>query len=168
MINDVEIGAEQDRLDAARISGQAHFIDVRLVRSTVELDHFPEPGNELTYRLTMQPTFEHDEGHNHFVVRTAYLVEIVQIAERHEEEAEDEPEDDVLATLDFEYGGLFVMPSKDLPTTAELGAFARTTGTFALFPHAREYTNSTTGRMGIPPLTLDLLKISLPNPSQDD
>jgi len=165
--HDIEVGGEEDRLDAARIGGRAHFADVRLIRSAVTLDHFPNPDLELSYNLSMQPSIEYDEGHTHFVVRTSYVIEIFQTSEPDDDESTEDVAD-VFATLDFEYGGLFFLPPNDPPTTSELEAFARTTGTFALYPHAREYTNSTTSRMGIPPLTLDLLRIDLPTPSQSD
>lgn len=44
----------------------------------------------------------------------------------------------------------------------ELTAYAATTGRFALYPYIREYVYDLTGRLALPPLTLEILSRPMP------
>ena len=46
-----------------------------------------------------------------------------------------------------------------LPNSEELNAYAISTGQYALYPYAREYISDLTMRLGLPPLTIGVLKI---------
>lgn len=48
------------------------------------------------------------------------------------------------------------------PTEEELTAYAATTGRFALYPYIREYVYDLTGRLALPPLTLEILSRPMP------
>ena len=50
------------------------------------------------------------------------------------------------------------VPSGFKPTKAALARFAETNGVFNAWPYCREFIQSTTARMGIPPLVLPLFR----------
>ena len=80
----------------------------------------------------------------------------------------DQPEGDAtepvdVATFGFKLNALFVVEDEpDEPfTESELTAFGQTTGQFALYPYAREFVADLTGRMGLPPLHMGVMRLHL-------
>jgi preprotein translocase subunit SecB len=62
---------------------------------------------------------------------------------------------------------LYEFPA-ELPSKEEIEGFARLNGTFNAWPYLREIVQSTTTRMGIPPLILPLYRIKAPVPKTSE
>ncbi|GAB7040442.1 MULTISPECIES: hypothetical protein [Catenuloplanes] len=166
MTDNEDLGAAQRR--AARVAAMADLRDIRLFRAVVEFDHFPQVGT-MSWDLEMTPVVRYETGDDFFVLDVDYAVKI--------EEGEDEPSGDEegskqVAMLEFKLAALYsleVPSGKPVPTSDELEAYAKTAGTLAVYPYAREFAQNLTARMGIPPLTLSTLRLPYPeaSPSAD-
>jgi preprotein translocase subunit SecB len=150
---------------AARIAVMADLRDVRLFKASVEFDHFPESGRPLSWNLEMTPTTTFNDGAEYFVLEVEYTVEITESAD---EPADDEGQGEV-GSISFKLAALYDIhaPAKKAqPTVEELDAYAKTYGTMAVYPYAREFIQSMTSRMGLPPLTLSTLRLPYPDTSE--
>ncbi|MFG1762244.1 hypothetical protein ACGFIH_02860 [Micromonospora parva] len=157
---------------AARVAARAEIRDVRLFSSTVDLDSFPSLGSRLKWSLDTDVAIEREEDDSAFILRSKYTLAIAEAGEA-ASEADDGSNDDAsssdssqeegrVADLAFEFAALFDLELRtgDEPVEDnELQAFAITTGQFALYPYAREYIYDVTGRLGLPPLTVGVLKL---------
>jgi hypothetical protein len=160
---------------AARIAARANIRDVRLLRSEVALERVPQAEN-LAYELSAEVSVEYDDGPEpspFFVLRIAYRVVIEEMtqpspavgeasATNDVEPGADDSEEELLADLKFELAAFFSLRMRKddgPPTAAELQAYADTTGRFALHPYAREYIHDITGRLGLPPLTVGVMRL---------
>ncbi|WP_212992236.1 hypothetical protein [Actinoplanes auranticolor] len=112
-----------------------------------------------------------------FVLRTKYTVkvnEVVTTVSSEEPrdlsastEGSDDDEASLIADISFEFAALFTVERRedDSPVTdEELRAYSFTTGVFAMYPYAREYIYDTTGRVGLPPLTVGVLQLPVKRP----
>jgi preprotein translocase subunit SecB len=138
---------------AARVAGRAHLRDVRLLQTSAKIVNLPGPKPELDYDLDVTMDVIYSDGDEAFVVQAAYAVKIVDNAE--------DPEDPAaVAEINFEHAALFLLDrggDEAALKSEELEAFAKTTGQFALHPFARQYIYDVTGRLALPPLTIDLM-----------
>lgn len=144
---------EEHRQLAARVAGQAEIQDVQVFKLTAELLMHPQPNEGLSYDL--QQSIKYTQPSNStLVTEGTYELEIWQ---QHEAE-----ERSNLATVSLVAGALYQLPD-DEPSHSdeELQAFAETTGQFALYPFVRQQIYDLTGRIGLPPLVLGLLRIGL-------
>lgn len=151
---------------AARIADRAQIEDVRLLRSTAELVRVPTADFRLTYRLETGAEVEYENGDDSFVVKGMYRVAIAEVDPTDSHDPFAEP-DAAIATLDFDYAGLFSLhmsDEDDPPDPNELMAYAASTGQFALYPYVREYIYDVTGRLSLPPLTVGVLRIPVERP----
>ncbi len=156
---------------AARLAARAQIEDVRLLSTRASLERQPVP--PLTYRLDTDARLDYEEGGDSFVVACSYDVVIT------DSEPSDDDESAVggatsadtaggaaakpsVVEMRFEYAGLFslnVREGDDPISLDELQAYAATTGQFALYPYARQYVYDLTGRLGLPPLTVGVLRL---------
>jgi hypothetical protein len=148
---------------AARLAARTDIRDVRLLKSSAEIMRLPVAEPVLTYDLTSEAAVEYQPGRESFVVRGVYHLSISADPVPSDEEAE---RDLSVAKIEFEHAALFVIDkgADDPPEAEELNAYAISTGQFALYPYVREYISDITGRLGLPPLTVGVLRMSLPNP----
>lgn len=155
--------APHARQRAARIAAFTDIRDVRLLRTRAELINLPGDSPFLAYDLDTDAVVEHEPGSESFVVRGTYRVSISSAATSDPKSVSQE-KDSPIANLEFEHAALFVMDIADRepPATEELNAFAVTTGQFALHPYVREYISDLTMRLGLPPLTIGILRVGLP------
>jgi hypothetical protein len=159
------------QLAAARVAARTQIRDIRLLRTEAAVHKAPDPSRGLTYDLEFEPAVDADpENTSVFVVRLACRLSIDNLAADDDDnttsvEADDEP----VASADFEYAALFdyqVREGESVPSEDELAAYATTTGRFALYPYIREYIYDLTGRLALPPLTLEVLSRPLPAPPE--
>jgi hypothetical protein len=146
---------------AARIAALADIRDVRLLKSSAEISQFPTGDVTLSYDLNLGSSVEYEPGSGAFVVRSIYTVSITPATTD-----DTEGSASAIAKIEFEQAGLFVLSTGEHdapPTPDELTAYATTTGQFALYPYAREYIYDVTGRLGLPPLTVGVMKLSIPD-----
>lgn len=144
------------RVKAGRVAPRAEFRDIRLTRSTFELDKIPQAG-VLMYDLDTQAEVERDDDGAWFVVNVSFSLKILESRDR--DSAADDP-DVTVARMDFAFASLYSIHLDGLDSELEFEefqAFALTTGLFAVHPYAREYVRDVTGRLAIPPLNLGLL-----------
>ncbi|SCL21223.1 hypothetical protein GA0070616_2239 [Micromonospora nigra] len=142
----------------------ADIADVRLFNAQLNFEHFPEEGNDLTWHLEMTPSFSYDEGDDFFILEIEYEVEIQELVDGISSE---DAQPRKLATIAFKLGSLYRLDvnGRNPPEGAELYSFSKTTGTIALYPYAREFVQSMSSRMGLPPLTLATFKLPYPDSS---
>lgn len=155
-----EIG-EVRRL-AAGIAARTDIRGVRLLKSSAEIMRLPAAEPMLTYDLSSESAVEYEPGKGSFVVRGIYRLSI----STESTPVGDEPKKETaVAKIEFEHAALFVIDktTDDPPRPEELNAYAISTGQFALYPYVREYVSDITGRLGLPPLTLGALRMSLPD-----
>lgn len=155
---------------AARVAARAQIRDIRLLRCEAAVHRAPDP-SRLTYDLEFEPTVDADpQNTSTFVVRIACRLRIDNHASNDDgddDTLEVEEDEEPVASADFEYAALFDYgrrEGEDAPSEEELAAYATTTGRFALYPYIREYVYDLTGRLALPPLTLEILSRPLPTP----
>ena len=74
-----------------------------------------------------------------------------------------------IARIEFEQAALFIMDleGQEPPQPEELTAYAVTTGQLALHPYVREYISNITTRLGLPSLTVGVLKLPAHHADKD-
>lgn len=157
---------------AARVAARSQIRDIRLLRTEAAVHKAPDPARGLTYDLEFEPAVDADPRNTSaFVVRIACRLRIDNLADDDDSPSsgriDEEPES--VAHADFEYAALFdyqTREGEDAPSEDELAAYATTTGRFALYPYIREYVYDLTGRLALPPLTLEVLSRPLPAPPE--
>jgi hypothetical protein len=153
---------------AARLAGMTDIRDVRLMRSCAEVMRLPIANPFLAYNLDFESAVEYEPGGESFVVRGTYRLSITSASTA---EAKNAPpqSDDPVAKIEFEQAALFVidMEGQEPPKAEELNAYAVSTGQFALYPYVREYISDITSRLGLPPLTVGVLRMPIANSEQD-
>lgn len=157
------------QLAASGVAARSQIRDIRLLRTEAAVHSVPDPSRGLTYDLEFEPAVDADpENTSAFVVRIACRLNINNLADADDTAApSDEVADEPVATADFEYAALFdyqVREGEEAPAEEELAAYATTTGRFALYPYIREYIYDLTGRLALPPLTIEVLSRPLPGP----
>jgi hypothetical protein len=150
---------------AARIAARTEIRDVRLMKSSAEIMRIPADNPFLAYDLASKAIVEHDAGSGSFVVRGTYRLSI-RTAPSSIAESDSPRETSDIAKVEFEQAALFVieMDGADPPSDEELNAYAVTTGQFALYPYVREYISDITCRLGLPALTVGVLRMPAPGP----
>ena len=118
----------------------------------------PEAETPLAYDAAPDVSVDTTETADAFTVTVDFSVTV------HQHGAEDEPPEDVARvalTLIAFYSLGSVGPEPDTFTDDEFRAFAESSGVFALYPYIRESVATLTARLGLPALTLPLLKSPL-------
>jgi hypothetical protein len=159
-VNDVtDISAAREI--AARLAAITDIYDVRLMKTSAEIVNLPADNPFLAYQLESESAVEYEPGTESFVVRGTYRVFISSGATA-EALAGPEHHGSPVANIEFEQAALFVMnmpDSADPPKPEELNAYAVSTGQFTLYPYVREYIADLTMRLGLPALTVGVLKM---------
>ncbi|TWP45967.1 protein-export chaperone SecB [Lentzea tibetensis] len=157
------LNLQEARHFAARIAARADIREVRLLESNFKLNRMPV-NDHLVYKLEKDPQVEYSEGDGFFVITSRYSLLIAEV--EHESanvpNQTEEGEEDVIAMVDFKLAGLFELNMReddDAPRIDELMAYAWSMGNFALHPYAREYISNVTSRLGLPPLTINVLQL---------
>lgn len=144
---------EEHRQLAARVAGQAEIIDIQVFKLTAELLLQPKPGEGLRYDLQQSVKYS-QPSKTLLVAEGTYELEIWQQIEADERSS--------LATVSLVAGALYQLPDDERSySDEELQAFAETTGQFALYPFVRQQVYDLTGRIGLPPLVLGVLRMGL-------
>lgn len=157
------VNVEEDREKAGRVAGCAEMRDVRLFGVHGDL---ADPGDVggLGYSLDVDTEYQTigEEVAHALVVTGKYSLSVTGVSGNESQEPSE------VATLSFTLAGMYSLLEQDTdPITfsdEELQAFAATTGQFALYPYAREFVASMTGRMGLPPLHLGTLRFDRDEP----
>lgn len=150
-----------ERMSAGQVAGRSEIEDVRLVKSNVDAPEFADPGRPLQFQFVSTPSVHYEDDAEAFVISVQYDLTVSQ-----DSADEDDGSEVTVANVSFTYAALYSKLVDDRFTDAALEAFAKTTGSFAVYPYAREYVQDVTGRLGLPPLTLGLFKLD-PEPSSD-
>ncbi len=146
---------------AARLNAITNIRDIRLLRSTAEIVRLPASDPYLTYRLDSDSAVEYEPGSESFVVRGTYRISIESAPDESGRVVDSDISDSIVARIEFEQAALFVMDidNQEAPSSDELNAYAVSTGQYALYPYVREYISDITKRLGLPPLTVGVLRI---------
>lgn len=159
------------RLKGGYVGGRAEIRSVRAHRLAASLDTPNADNFGLTYDLEPAVAVGYDEGDTSFVIEAAYDLQIRQLTR--ELDTDEEPgEDDFvdLAEVGVTVAGLFSLDLDEddrSPSLEEVEAYARSTGLFALHPYAREHIAALTSRLGLPALTIGVLRMSTGQVSPD-
>lgn len=149
---------------AARLAAITDIRDIRLLKSRVEMVRSPADSPFLAYHLDSESAVEYEPGTESFVVRGTYRVSITSSSTADAGNGfTSDDSNSTVARIEFEQAALFVMEIEggQPPNADELNAYAVSTGQYALYPYAREYISDLTMRLGLPPLTIGVLKIPL-------
>ena len=149
------------RAAAARISGCAELLDVRLVSMSAVSLNFAAPDVALGFQVEISPEVSHAEGAAALGVTVAFTVEVFEADEEGERGTE-------VARIECRYAALFVCDLVPPAQPDEVDAFARTVGVMALYPYARAGIQDTTARMGLPALTMGIYRIPIDDPQPAD
>ncbi len=149
----------EDRGLARRIAARANIRDVRLLKSSFELEEIPTDGRQFNYALDItERSVDWEPSQPLFTVRCSYAVSLAQLAFIDEgDDPGPSEEQRPIAMIEFTMAALFELAMRtgdEPPTEEELSAYASTTGAFALYPFVREYVYDVTGRLRVPALTL--------------
>lgn len=152
------------------------MLDLRLFAVNAVLEDMPEGGG-LSYHFDSDVKVQHMEQRGTLVVLGDYDLRVTSVDDSEaktplagdRDRDEEGDEDSSLATIKFQMSALFSVeePADEPLTEDELDAFAQTTGQFALYPYARQFIYDLTGRMGLPPLHLGILRIRLDKRNED-
>lgn len=152
-------------LRAGHVAGCAELADVRLFSVTGNLS-LPDTVRGLSYSLDVQVEYQTvgEDVISALIVTGNYRLAVNAAVE---DGGEDDPTD--VADLTFALAAMYILLEQETkPITfdeAEFEAFANTTGQFALYPYAREFVATMTGRMGLPPLHLGTLRFDRDDPA---
>lgn len=159
------------RIKGGYVGGRAEISDVRAHKLVAELSFPPGENFGLTYDLEPAVATSYDAGDSQFVIEVEYDLEIQQLTRAIDDGASPDPGDFVnLAKVSVTLAGLFVMDLDEddrRPDTEEVEAYARSTGLFALHPYAREHIANLTTRIGLPTLTVGVLRMHTGQVSDD-
>lgn len=146
------------RQAAARIAALTDIRGVRLLKSSAEIVSLSGEQPFLAFDLNSDAAVEYDPGGDSFVVRSTYRLSITSSPTVDGDKLSGLISD--VARIEFEHAALFVinMEGQEPPRPEELDAYAVTTGQFALYPYAREYISDLTTRLGLPTLTVGVLR----------
>jgi hypothetical protein len=138
------------------------------MKSSAEIVGLPVADPFLTYDFDSDAAVEYEPGSESFVVRGTYRVSIRSTTTAGAASASQKL-DSAVARIEFEQAALFVMDmdAGNPPDAEELNAYAVSTGQFALYPYVREYISDLTSRLGLPPLTVGVLKMPKFPPPMD-
>ena len=148
------------RSAAARVAACVELNDVRLFGVSGDLAFVPDEGSSaLSYSFDSGVQVHHDAEDEVVLVLGNYTLTVR--SRKHDAAEDDEP--DRVATISFQMNALFLLDqAPDDPfDDEELVAFGETTGQFALYPYARELIANLTGRMGLPPLHVGVMRLNL-------
>ena len=148
----------------ARLAARAAIRDVRVFALSAELKGFPDAERLLRYEFTSDLEPDEDDGDGSLVVQGKYHLEIFSDLRHSDAEPPSDEENEPLSVCDFIVAALYeVTPKADERefSVDERRAFAESTAQFALYPYARQLANDLTSRIGLPPLTLPILQVSL-------
>ena len=152
---------------AARLAGITDIRDVRLMKSSAEIVNLHVQHPFLAYDLNSEAAVEYEPGGESFVVRGTYRLFIRSCPTAGGDEPPGSASD--VARIEFEHAALFVMDLEGQrpPMPDELNAYAVSTGQFALYPYVREYISNITTRLGLPTLTVGVLKLPMDQSDKD-
>jgi hypothetical protein len=139
---------------------------IRLFKVDGELASLPEHG-VLSYKLDTRIEVQQIEdeavivdGDYELLVRSGSVDDEDSVAEK----PQDQDPDETTVRIAFKLAGLYSIDDREPDikfSDEELDAFGQTTGQLALYPYAREFIASLTGRMGLPALQIPVMRIPL-------
>lgn len=158
---------EELRLQSARVAGHAELRDIRTFSLSAELTRLPNEGRQLAFNL--EPVVEADRiSEDAFSVNAFFRLDVIEVDDQEAERSEEAEVEDVplLSEIKFKIAGLYTLrelddPEADALSDDELTSFAQSTGLLALYPYARALVSDLTGRIGLPTLTLPMIKIDI-------
>lgn len=152
---------DEVRAEAARVAAFADLRDVRMWGIDADLKNTALIGN-LSYELVSDIQVQ-DGGEEPFLLVHGTYNIVLNVLNAPENPDDEPAVAGELARIGLRLTAFFSLDERpdDAFSENELNAFGQTTGQFALFPYVRELVASTTGRMGLPPLHLGVMRLSL-------
>lgn len=132
-------------------------VSLRAVHTKRIAGELLQPGFEppLTYSINVQPSYTRVD--DHLAYEFSYRV---TASGKPGEDADEEPVAELEVTLVLVYQ----LTSDVELADDELGAFGSVMGTFTAHPYLREAVQSLSVRIGLPPLTLDVVRLPVDGP----
>lgn len=159
----IDIDDPQVRNRSLRLNARAEVRDVRLLSSSIGMERLPSQNSSLSYDLNSSPEVQYSPGDNFFVVEIAYELSIDDVAEVPAPSDDDDIESTSIANFTFTLAALFALSMRNDDAAIEedeLEAYSLTTAQLLMYPYAREYIYDVTGRLGLPALTVGMLKMT--------
>ncbi len=154
-------GHRQDPIDLAIvISDRVQIRNVSLVgthASRADASRFPQEG--LAFKHTVTPGgVVRRESESQIDVRLSFTLTSIK---------DDQVELDPILLIEATFVLTYILDSWNGVDERNLTAFAATNGVYNAWPYWREYLQSTTVRMGIPPITAPVFRFSASPPSPE-
>lgn len=159
----IDIDDPQVRNRSLRLNARAEVRDVRLLSSSIGMERLPSQNSSLSYDLNSSPEVQYSPGDNFFVVEIAYELSIDDVAEVPAPPDDDDIDSTSIANFTFTLAALFALSMRTDDAAIEedeLEAYSLTTAQLLMYPYAREYIYDVTGRLGLPALTVGMLKMT--------
>lgn len=147
---------------ASRAAACAQILDIRMLESSFKFLGWPGDGS-LSYGLQMSPEVDYELGDDAILLTVTYDLKIESIFE--------DDSTKPVAESSFNLGvlaGIRLRDGEISLSTEEVEAWSATTGSFALYPYAREYIQGITARMGLPALTLSVMRFDFDGPAKNE
>jgi preprotein translocase subunit SecB len=148
----VSVGDSTMRLGAARVGAVADLLDLRIRKIGAEL-HRPAAEAPFSFNIDVTPSVSRN-------ARLAAYSLVYQFSSK-------DNEDQLVLDGTVELSVLYELPADSEFSDDELAAFGQISVLFTAYPYLREILHSLTGRMGLPPLILDVMRSPLDSKDDD-
>lgn len=150
-----QIGSDVDYELACSVSKRVNLIDVRLEKS----ECFQKPNRAksiIDIDIECEVGFHANPESNVLVVVPQFIIN------GYLDEKKDEADFNINATFVL----IYRIDSWDGLESSNFDAFANSNGVYNAWPYWREYVQNITSRMGLPPLTIPVFRLSNPSPER--
>jgi hypothetical protein len=142
----VSVDAPKERILAARVGAGTDLLDLRIRRIQAEL-YRPAAEGPFGFTLDVKPSLSRADK------LAVYSLEY--------EFSSKDSDDQLVLEGTVELSVLYQLPVDRELSDDELTAFGQVSVLFTAYPYLREILHSLTGRMGLPPLILDVMRSPL-------
>lgn len=143
--------------DVAAVVPRLNMRDIRLVRISAALKAVPQPQSQTVVDLKHDVKTERANDGNVFVARVQFKLKVSTAEESGE-----------FMGIDSVFQLWYEVDEPETVNDDELAAFAEINAVHTAWPYLRELVHSVTGRMGLQPMTVPLLKIRREEPPEPD
>lgn len=136
---------------AKPVSERVQILEIRLLESRSEQKRFEEEASKRIMQ-TIQVETHLDQKHSKLVVFPHFML----LVKRHDASPED-----IFVRIEARFAITYSIDPQEGLTQDNYDAFGERNGVYNAWPYWREFVQSTTVRMGLPPLTLPVFRVGV-------
>ena len=138
-------------VSAAKVAGMVDLQEVKLVESTCKrrLGH---PDGSKTFDIRQTARFELSDKQNALGVSIQFVLNAI-------DEGKEQKKENTFLSIRATFFLLYSIDNKEGLDDKVLGSFATLNGTYNAWPYWREFVQSVTSRMGLPPLIVPVFRL---------